>query len=216
VHETKGFSVVKLRDDVVAPLDLGALRTLDCHPDVRKPLARYHEVNRALISKQQELYENDKQLSVARGRARDEMTHVSFDSHTAIDALAAHPAVSQLELQQRVLQQAIADLRPALAEAEYRLSIARSDARAQITRQLNQEMAPALTALLQCLEAMVGPNSTIVALENCKQRLLMRVADPTMWENNLSGRIKRLRQRLSALTPPAEAEAQGVAQEAGA
>jgi hypothetical protein len=195
--------MAKLQDEAVA-LDLGSMRSLDSHPHVIAPLARYHQINRELITKQQALYELDKQLSIALGRARDEMIHMSFESHCAIDAMGVSPLVSELQLQQRVLQQQIADIRPALAEVEYRLTIARGDARAQIRRQLAQEMVPALGELLQHLEAMVEPSTTITTLESHKQRLLLEAIDPTMWEQRLAERIKRVEQRLRSLTPPDE------------
>jgi hypothetical protein len=195
--------MVKIRDEMTA-LDLGALRTLDCHPEVTGPLEAYHAVSRQIVAAQQALSELDKQLSVVIGRAREEMVHVSLGNHTAIDALVMSPLAHELQLRQQAVKQEITALRPVLAEAEYRLSIARSDARAQVRRQIAQDMRPALAALLQCLEAMEGPNSTITALETHRRRLLLEAIDPTMWEQRLEWRIKRTRQRLSALTPPAE------------
>jgi hypothetical protein len=196
--------MVKLRDTERVPLDLAGLRCLDDHPIVTEPLAAYRAVSRQLIEAHQALDELDKKLSVVIGRHRDWMGVATEGNHTALNAMELPPLVSEIELKQMAVKQEITTLRRTVAEAEYRLSIARSDARAQIRRQLAAQMAPALAELLQHLEALQTPNQLIVQLENAKQRLLLEPVDPSQWENNLSGRIKRHKQRLSALIPPDE------------
>jgi hypothetical protein len=196
--------MVKLRDAIPAPIDLNDLRNIDYHPDVSGPLGAYHEVSKQLIAAQDELADLDKQLSVVIGRARDEMTYVSLGNHTAIDQLVASPLASELQLRQQAVKQEITSLPPVLAEKEYLLTRARADARAQVRRQIAQELRPALGQLLEHLQAMVGPSTTITTLENHKQRLLQEAIDPTMWEQRLAERIKRVEQRLRHLTPPDE------------
>jgi hypothetical protein len=182
-----------------ASLNLTELARLDDHPDVIEPLRAFHTLNRELIGKQQALYELDKELSVAAGRDRDEMIHMSFASHAAINELTASPLVTELRLRQRVLQQEIADLRPRVVQAEYQLAVVRGEVRQQITRQLNKALRPALSELLQHLEGMQEPRNRIVALEQAKARLLMAPADSTVWESHLVSRIRHIRTRLAAL-----------------
>jgi chromosome segregation ATPase len=176
------------------------------HEYVKAPLAAYHETTRQLSVLQDALFQTDKDLSLAVGRARDAMDQVSLQGHAAIDAMAVNPVVAQLRAQKRGLEEQIADLRPVLAEREYALTVARQKARQDVAHQLNRELAPALAAMLEHLQALEGPNARIVDLERHRQRLLMQAADSTLTIFNLHGSITRLKKRLEALAP-AEAEA---------
>jgi len=197
----------QLADDPAGHLDLDELRRLDDHTCVREPLAAFHAVTRQLDALQDNLFQIDKDLSLAVGRARDAMSLLSAETHTAVDAMGVNPDVAQLRSQKRALEQDIGNLRPVLAEKEYRLSVARSAARQAISRQIRQEQAPALAELVAHLEGMKGPNSRISELERHKSRLLTQPSDQGLWMSGLDTHVMRLTSRLATITEDEEVSA---------